>query len=278
MLKIILVFLLLVFVWLLYMVKKYQNPYRLTMVFGKKGAGKTTLLTKLAIKYMKLGYKVFSNVEIFGCYQLDPADFGFVQFPPNSVILIDEASLIWDNRQYKSFKPEVAKYLRLMRHYKNIVFLFSQSFDVDKKIRDMCDQLYLATNLFGFISVARKIKKTPTLHQPSEDGEGQRSQEGFITENYTFYPPTDWIWTYIPRYIKFFNSFEIEKMKDAKRKKYRFLNEPYLYKLTHYEFYKKDQINDLILHFKKWIHVQKHSFKISEEFIHENLISPILRI
>ena len=278
MLKIILVFLLLAFVWLLYMVKKYQNPYRLTMVFGKKGAGKTTLLTKLAIKYMKLGYKVFSNVEIFGCYQLDPADFGFVQFPPNSVILIDEASLIWDNRMYKSFKPEVAKYLRLMRHYKNIVFLFSQSFDVDKKIRDMCDQLYLATNLFGFISVARKIKKTPTLHQPSEDGEGQRSQEGFITENYTFYPPTDWIWTYIPRYIKFFNSFEIEKMKDAKRRKYRFLNEPYLYKLTHYEFYKKDQINDLILHFKRWIYVQKHSFNISEEFIQDNLISPILRI
>lgn len=80
---------------------------------------------------MKKGYKVFSNVEIFGTYKLDPADIGFVQYPPNSVLLIDECSLIWDNRSYKSFRPEVARYFRLMRHYKNIVFLFSQNFDID---------------------------------------------------------------------------------------------------------------------------------------------------
>ena len=163
--KVILIVLLLLALWLLWMIRRFQNPYKLTMVFGKKGAGKTTLLTKFAIKYMKLGYKVFSNVEIFGTYKFDPDQFGFVQFPPKSVILIDEVSLIWDNRNFKSFKPEVARYLRLMRHYKNIVFMFSQSFDVDKKIRDLCDQMYLASNIFGFLSVARKIKKTPTLHQ-----------------------------------------------------------------------------------------------------------------
>lgn len=244
------------------------------MVFGKKGSGKTTLLTKFAIKYMKLGYKVFSNVEIFGCYKFNPNEFGFVQFPPNSVILIDEVSLIWDNRNFKAFKPEVARYLRLMRHYKNIVFMFSQNFDVDKKIRDLCDQMYLSTNLFGFISVARKIKKTPTLHQPSEDSSGSRSQEGFITEDYTFYPPTEWIWTYIPRYIKFFNSFEIDPMRNAKRIRYRFINEPYLYKLTHYDFYKRDQLNDLYISIKKNIHILKHQFSISDDWIMRNLIRP----
>lgn len=216
---------------------------------------------------MKLGYKVFSNVEIFGCYRFNPEDFGFVQFPPNSVILIDEVSLIWDNRNFKAFKPEVARYLRLMRHYKNIVFMFSQNFDVDKKIRDLCDQMYLASNIFGFISVARKIKKTPTLHQPESDSSGSRSSEGFITEDYTFYPPTEWIWTYIPRYIKFFNSFEIDPMRHASRIRYRFINEPYLYKLTHYSFYKKDQLNDLYLRIKKNLHIIKYQFDINDEYL-----------
>lgn len=273
--KLILFLILVIFAWLFYMIRRFQNPYKLTMVFGKKGSGKTTLLTKFAIKYMKLGYKVFSNVEIFGCYKFNPDEFGFVQFPPNSVILIDEVSLIWDNRNFKSFKPEVARYLRLMRHYKNIVFMFSQSFDVDKKIRDLCDQMYLSTNIFGFLSVARKIKKTPTLHQPSEGSDGSRQQEGFITENYTFYPPSEWIWTYIPRYIKFFNSFEVDPMRNVRRIRYKFINEPYLYKLTHYEFYKRDQVNDLIIKFNKWIHMKKFEFKVSEEWIQQHYIQSL---
>ena len=98
MFKILLIVLLVLFAWIFYMIRKFSNPYKLTMVFGKKGAGKTTLLTKIAIKYLKEGYRVFSTVEIFGCYKLDPSDIGFVQYPPNSVLLIDEVSLIWDNR------------------------------------------------------------------------------------------------------------------------------------------------------------------------------------
>lgn len=143
--------------------------------------------------------------------------------------------------------------------------MFSQNFDIDKKVRDLCDEMYLASNLFGFISIARKIKKTPTLHQPSNDDSGTRVSEGFITENFTFYPPSEWIWTYIPRYIKFFNSFEIEEMKKAGRRKYRFLNEPYLYKLTHYKFYKMDQINDLWIRIQKFRKVYRLSFDISDD-------------
>lgn len=239
------------------------------MIFGKKGAGKTTLLTKLAIKYNKLGYKVFSNVEIFGCYHLPISDIGFRDFPVNSVLLIDEVSLIWDNRNFKSFKPEVARYFRLQRHYKNIVYLFSQNFDVDKKIRDLCDDMYLLTNLFGFISVARKIRKTPTLHTPESDDTGKSKSEGFITEDFTFDFPSTWIFTYIPRYVKFFNSFEVEEMEKVKRNRFVFINEPYLYKLTHYEFYILDRLNDTKKNILKYIHQEKFAFRLKEaEFQH----------
>ena len=40
------------------------------MIFGKKGSGKNTLLTKLAIKYNRMGYHVFSDSEIFNTYKL----------------------------------------------------------------------------------------------------------------------------------------------------------------------------------------------------------------
>lgn len=228
---------------------------------------KTTLLTKLSIKYNKLGYHVFSNVEIFGCNKLNIDDIGFRDFPPNSVILIDEVSLIWDNRQFKSFKPEVAKFFRLQRHNRCITYLFSQNFDVDKKIRDLCDDMYLLTNIFGFISVARKIRKTPTLHQPDTDDTGKSNNEGFITEDYTFDFPSTWIFTYIPRYIKFFNSFEVEPMDPVNRKKYVFINEPYLYKLTHFKFYFKDLCIDAYKRIRKEIHALRYSAITDQEML-----------
>lgn len=245
---------------------KYRNPYKLTMIFGKKGAGKTTLLTKLAIKYRKMGYPVFSNVEIFGTEKLDIKDIGVKRFPINSVLLIDEASLIWDNRNFKSFKVDtVGRYFRLMRHEKNICYLCSQTFDVDLKLRNMCDNLYLLTNFMGWLSVARRIKKTPTLHQPETDDSGSSKQEGFITEDFRFDLPSTWIWTYIPRYIKFFNSFEVDKMDPVNRFRYKFYNEEYLQKLTNWKYYKLDQIKDLKNKISKLIHELKLSVLINEK-------------
>lgn len=264
------IFFILFFIFIYYS-KKFSNPYILTMIFGKKGSGKTTLLTKLSIKYNKMGYKVFSNVEIFGCYKLNIKDIGYKDFPINSVILIDEVSLIWDNRNFKSFDMNIAKYFRLMRHHKNICFMFSQTFDIDKKLRDLCDQMYLLVNIGGFLSIAKKIKKVPTLHQPQKDESGSATTEGFITEDYSFYSIFSWIFTFIPRYIKFFNSFELEEGIKVKRRKYKFNNESYLYKLTHYGFYKKDQLKDIYIKFKKYMHTIKFSFNVKfDEFVYLN--------
>lgn len=244
---------------------RYRNPYRLTMVFGKKGSGKTTLLTKLAIKYRKMGRPVFSNVEIFGCNKLNIEDIGEKQFPVNAVLLCDEVSLIWDNRDFKTFPKKVARYFRLQRHYRNTVYLFSQNFDIDKKIRDLCDDMFLLTNFFGYLSIARKIKKTPTLHQPDSDDDGSNKKEGFITEDFRFDLPSSWIWTYIPRYIKFFNSFESEYYPPVIRERYVFMNEEYLQKLTNWKFYKKDQLQDIKSNILKYIHNLKYSVFLDDQ-------------
>ena len=149
--------------FLVYHVILYRNPYKLFMVFGKKGSGKSTLMCKLALKYAKRGRPVYCNTPIPGTYYFDVDKIGFEGFPEDSVILIDEVGMIWDNRNFKTFKPEVRDYFKLQRHYKHTVYLFSQTFDVDKKLRDLTDNMYLIRNFFNCFTIARRITKTITI-------------------------------------------------------------------------------------------------------------------
>lgn len=196
-------------IFLGYNLIKYRNPYKLFMVFGRKGSGKTTLMNKLAQQYLKKGWTVFSDTDIPGCYQFDIKEFGLIMFPENSLILIDEVNLIWDNRDFKTFPKHVAKYFRLQRKYKHTVYLFSQTFDVDKKIRDLCDHLYLVQNFMNCFSVARRVTKHITIVHADKSAQG----ESKIVDDYRI----DSIFasffggiriTYIPRWAKYFKSFD----------------------------------------------------------------------
>lgn len=191
--------------------KSYLNPYKLIMVFGKKGAGKTTFLTKIAVRGIAKGRKIYSTCYIPGVEIFDPKQIGFRSFDPDSILLIDEVSLIWDNRNWKNMRPEVVKFFRYQRHYKLTVYMFSQSFDVDKKLRDLTDEMYLLRNRFRIFSVARRINKRITVSRPSEDQEGNGNTSGALIEDYSFAPiifPGSMIWTFIPRWVIFFDSFE----------------------------------------------------------------------
>lgn len=73
---------------------KYLNPYKLTFVLGKKGSGKNTYLTKIAYQHLAKGWRVYSNIEIPGCYYIDNNDVGKYMIPRESVLLLDEVGLI----------------------------------------------------------------------------------------------------------------------------------------------------------------------------------------
>lgn len=198
-----------------YHIIKYRNPYKLYMVFGKKGSGKTTLMTKLALKYQKKGWKVYCDREIPGCYQFKTSDFGKIFFPPDSLILVDEVGLVWDNRNYKSFPEHVKVYFKYQRQYRNVVYLFSQSFDVDKKIRDLTDHLYIVSNFMNCFSVARRVTKKITIVHADRSSQG----ESKIADDYNI----DSLWlapfgsirvTYIPKYVKYFKSYDPPHLPD----------------------------------------------------------------
>ncbi|AXF52345.1 MAG: ATPase family protein [Inoviridae sp.] len=191
------------------MAYKYRNPYKLCLVFGKKGSGKTTLLVKKAIQYMRKGKTVYSTVYIPGAHLFDVKLLGVYTFPPESVVFIDEVGMIWDNRNFKAFREDVRDWFKLQRHYHVTVWLFSQTNDIDKKLRDLMDEMYLCNCHMGFISVARKIKRLITIVHPSAEGEARIADDiDFVPVWYSLFGAKSAIFTYIPNWVKFYDSFE----------------------------------------------------------------------
>lgn len=175
----------------------------------EKGSGKTTFLTKTAIKEIKKGHIVYSTIYIPGTRMFKVDDIGQFTFPPDSVVLIDEVGMIWDNRDFKNFKSNVRDYFKFQRQYKNKVYLFSQTFDVDIKLRNLTDEMYLLKNVCRVWSVARKINKNITIQ------EGRDGAPSTLADNYEFAPifSHNWIqFTFIPRWVEFFKSYDPKKL------------------------------------------------------------------
>lgn len=220
--------------------KKYLNPYKLTMVFGKKGSGKSTFLVKTAVEHLLLGWNVYSNVDMPFCYKISDEDIGFKHIPENSVLLLDEVGMIWDNRHFKTFKTEVRDWFKLQRHYKVKVFLFSQTFDIDKKLRDLTDEMYLVERRLRVFSYGKRILKRITLVEAGMQGES-RIDENLKFDSLLFFWCGSRKFTYIPKYIKYFDSFDAPTLEG---KEYEYLDT--------YEFNKlKKKINRSQKKYKK---------------------------
>lgn len=186
--------------------KKYINPYKLYMIFGKKGSGKSSYLVKLALMYKKKGYNVYTNMQdmmVKGVKIFNEDDLGQYVPEEKSVILFDEAGMKFDNRNFKNFKTDTRDFFKLQRHYKVIVYLASQSFDVDKKLRDLTDKMYLVTNIGIIYSLIRPIKKSITLTESTSEAESR------IAENLRFEWLFSWKLVKLTKYIKYFQSYSI---------------------------------------------------------------------
>lgn len=194
--------------------KKYLNPYKLTMVFGKKGSGKSTLMVRMAYEYLSMGWTVFCTERLDGCILIDYEDIGFKEIPPNSLLLVDEVGMIWDNRNFKNFKAEVRDWFKLQRHYKVKVVLFSQTFDIDKKLRDLTDDMFLCTNVARVFSWAKRITRRVVLVQPGPDTPA-RIDEELAYDSLLFWPFGSRILTFIPCWAPFFDSHNCPKLTEV---------------------------------------------------------------
>lgn len=196
--------------------RAYNNPYKTYMLFGKKGSGKTTYIAKKTIQYIKKGYVVYSNVEVPGAVLINPNIVGKLSFIPNSVLFLDEVGMIWDKRDFAKFDKDVRDFFKLSRQAKMTVYLFSQAYDdVDKKIRDLTDQLFIIKRFARVFSVARKVVKIQDIGHNMEGS-------GTIIDDYQYCGLLDCLFfggmeiTFIPRWVSFFNSFNPKQLVDLK--------------------------------------------------------------
>ncbi|MCM1309225.1 MAG: hypothetical protein NC223_11550 [Butyrivibrio sp.] len=219
-----------------FLTRKFVNPYKLIMVFGKKGSGKSTYLAKLARTHIKKGWTVYSTEPIAGTYYITPSQIGYFSFVdynykafeadrykgfsrlvrcisnklfprfPKILLLVDEVGLIWDNREYKKFDPNVKKFFKFQRHHHVKCYLFSQTFDIDKKLRDLTDEMYLVRNVARIFTYGKKIRKFITIKESQTDDSSSLA-EGMEFEPFILFFAGSRTLTFIPRWIKYFNSY-----------------------------------------------------------------------
>lgn len=151
--------------------------------------------------------------DFYKIFVIDPKAIGEFTPPPESLCLFDEVGMLWDNRDFKNFKTKTRDWFKLQRHYHCEVYLFSQTFDVDVKLRNLTDYMFMVTNYLNVFSVAHRIQRKLVVVEPTGESEG-RIADG--------YEVTPLIWqllgmrivyiTWVPKWSQYFNSFETPEL------------------------------------------------------------------
>lgn len=191
-------------------------------VFGLTGAGKTSFLARCAYraqkgKKLKIGFvhsggcwlqdrdsrdytHVFSSFPLEGCYKLDFTKLGEIQIQ-NSLLLIDEISLLCDSRNFRQFPENIKYFFTHHRHFGDDIIWCGQGWaDTDLRIRNLTGNfLYITHSGFGFSRVC------PINHAMTVEG-------GDIVDTYTLSAPLGRLYFRRKRYYSMFDSYETKPL------------------------------------------------------------------
>lgn len=210
-----------------------KHPLQLNVYFGVPGSGKTTFAAYLARqaqkeslviklckrfpcrytrwilrgKHWKRAYPVWSNVPINGTFTLDAkTDIGVFMIQDGKMI-IDEAGVEFNNRDYKAFPKPAIKWFKYHRHYGVSVDVFSQSFDdMDVTLRRLAQNFYVVRkSLLPMFVVVKRIKRKVGIDDVSHQ---------IIDKYYFGLPILDSKWIFCPPLWKMFNSYDCDTLPD----------------------------------------------------------------
>ena len=178
-------------------------------IYGLPGTGKSTTLAAIATASMNgkrflhipPHERVFSTIEIPECYKLEPEMIGEYDLS-DSLLLIDEATLFWDSRDWKSMPKSVREFFALHRHQRTSICLVTQTFGgLDKRIRDMCQYHYLLDKLpvFDDISILKEIIHKQDVYNYKPD------------DRYMIAPLLQWKPIFRKRYYSLFDSYSAHR-------------------------------------------------------------------
>jgi len=184
--------------------KSFVSPnYGLTIYFGVPGAGKTTLCAYIARKVLKKNGLIWSNVPVKGTFKLSPKEDIGKYLISNGTVLIDEAGLEYNNRDYKQFSQDATEFYKYHRHYRLSVNIFSQGYDdMDKKIRLLATRLFVVSkSALPFLVRRYQIGKRAGINDLTKE----------ICEEY-FKIPLSSRWIFSPTLWDMFDSYSTKEL------------------------------------------------------------------
>lgn len=193
-----------------------------SIYFGLPGCGKTTLAVKHILEYKKKGLNVYTNIDVAidGVIRIDKPDIGKYNMHDGKVV-IDEASLVYDNRDFKKFDFK-DKYFNLMhRHYNIDIEYYTQKYDgLDSKIRNIADSVYWVRKGAIFRGRSKAVKVPYGVYIPEK---GDTANVGEIINGY--YKPSFIAKLFGERckrkkYYKYFDSFCREELPAMPKNRY----------------------------------------------------------
>ncbi len=187
------------------------------LFFGLPGCGKTTIMCSIALREStrkRPRYKnVYCNVKslcVPGVTYIDNDCIGKYDLS-DCLILIDEATLFADSRDFKKFDVGKLTYFLEHRHFHADIYLFTQQWDgVDRKIRVITDRVYYVYKPFLtgiFISKYYRIPYGIIIPDKKNGGE----KLGEIIQGYCKPDLITRLFAtkiFRPKYYKYFDSFE----------------------------------------------------------------------
>ena len=189
--------------------------------FGTPGVGKSTTLVRIArqeqkrlIKRYKHIYTV--NIDIKGCKRITKQDFEKYKFT-NSLILWDEITLDYDNRNFKEFSKEAKEAWILHRHFGSDIIYATQNFEnVDKKIKDITLELWYMSK--SVVPILKEFTRSKRIYREININENTSE----LVLGYRFCNFLESIFVsnnkicFRRRYYKYFDSFDELSMKERK--------------------------------------------------------------
>jgi len=182
-----------------------------TLYFGIPGSGKSTIAALIAKKTMKKKKRrVLSNFAIKGTYVLNKDDIGVYDMS-NSLLIVDEAGVDYDNRNWKNnLNPNQVYFYKHYRHYNCDIVMFSQSIDIDIKLRNLADKYRIVKkSLIPFFVKTKLIKKKIDINKETGEIIDRYSFVIFSTKRY--FSPKAW---------KLFNSYQRRELPNKDYEKY----------------------------------------------------------
>jgi hypothetical protein len=140
------------------------------LIIAPPGYGKTTELARICKEALKKKMNVYSNVYIENTYMMEITDINFYLME-NGILVLDEAGLDFDNRAWKNFSEKLTRFFKLHRHYNLDVYLVSQDYDIDSKIRALATSVRIMQKslFYPYVIKWRTVVTTIDIAEDNSD-------------------------------------------------------------------------------------------------------------